>query len=143
MRTANRHNEDRSDNEGEMENPFPSDDDDDVEELWENIVGSKSNKIYNGSMVRFLVWVWANHKSLLTSECAAAADLETNKVKFFKSFLKKGRAHPPIHFEALTPRIFLSWIVKLRKKDGEKPGTSSYSSHRSGLFNLFRACRQV
>ena len=29
------------------------------------------------------------------------------------------------------------WIVSLRKKDGNKPGSSSYGSHQAGLFNLF------
>ena len=37
----------------------------------------------------------------------------------------------------------MSWILSVRKKNGMRPGTSQYGTHRSGLFNLFRAYELV
>jgi hypothetical protein len=33
---------------------------------------------------------------------------------------------------------FMTWIVSLRTSSGERPGYSTYNSHRSAFFNLFR-----
>jgi hypothetical protein len=38
----------------------------------------------------------------------------------------------------IKAQLFMTWLMSLRKNDGEKPGDSSYGSHQAGLFNLFR-----
>lgn len=116
---------------------------DQVDDLRANIVAESSRKIYTSSMIKFMVWLWSNHHFLLTNECSILADAALDKVEFFKSYLKKGPESPPIDFDNLTPGIFLNWVLDLRKVNGENPGSSTYNSHRSSLFNFFRAYRKV
>ena len=120
---------------------------DNVEEamadLRSNIVAPRSGGIYSGSIVKFLVWIYHNEKQLLSPDCAAGAASVVSKEKFFKSWLRNAPNNPPINFDNLTVPIFMSWILSVRKKNGMRPGTSQYGTHRSGLFNLFRAYELV
>jgi hypothetical protein len=52
--------------------------------------------------------------------------------------LNLGPNNPPIMFNLVTARDFLTWIVSLVKKDGTSPGYSTFNSHRAAFFNLFR-----
>jgi len=93
---------------------------DNVEEamadLRSNIVAPRSGGIYNGSIVKFLVWIYHNEKQLLSPDCAAGAASVLSKEKFFKSWLRNAPNNPPINFDNLTVPIFMSWILSVRKK---------------------------
>eukprot|EP00834_Sanchytrium_tribonematis_P008005 NODE_831_length_3642_cov_0.596669.p1 type:complete len:758 gc:universal NODE_831_length_3642_cov_0.596669:113-2386(+) len=71
--------------------------------------------------------------------------LESSKLRHIKEFINNnvptGNATSeiyPINFDLVTSRIFLCWVVTLRKPDGSMPGNSSYSNHRAALSHLFR-----
>ena len=42
-----------------------------------------------------------------------------------------------IVFDVLTPRIFVQWLLTLRKSNGNEPGIGVYRSNRSALKHLF------
>ena len=112
-----------------------------VTEIERNAVAQVSRGIYQNSSARFLKWVYVNKRHLLTQSFISSVELDSNGEPTdhsIKSILSIQPEQPPIHFEELTARDFLTWIVSLRKKDGTVPGYSSYNSHRSALFNLFR-----
>ena len=90
-------------------------------------------------MLKFLPWMVENKRELVNPEFALRYDLAGNKKLVLKTALQNAPNDPPIFFEALTAEVFLTWIVSLRKNDGEKPGGQTYASHRSGLFDLFRS----
>jgi len=110
-----------------------------VAAMRNNLVSKKSKGVYNGSMLKFLPWMVENKRELVNPEFALRYDLAGNKKLFLKTALQNAPNDPPIFFEALTAEVFLTWIVSLRKNDGEKPGGQTYASHRSGLFDLFRS----
>ena len=109
-----------------------------VADLRANVVKKVSRGIYSNSLIKFLAWLYENKREILTPECASGADTAVNKRNYFKTVLKNPVTDPPVRFELITAELFMLWIVSLRKKDGNKPGSSSYGSHRAGLFNLFR-----
>ena len=45
---------------------------------------------------------------------------------------------PPIFFDLLSAKVFMTWLLSLRKKNGDTYASSSYNSHRAALFNLYR-----
>ena len=108
-----------------------------VADLRANVVKKVSCGIYSNSLIKFLAWLYENKREILTPECASGADTAVNKRNYFKTVLKNPVTDPPVRFELITAKLFMLWIVSLRKKDGNKPGSSSYGSHRAGLFNLF------
>ena len=55
-----------------------------------------------------------------------------------KAFIEDKDNGPPMDFENFTARVFVTWLVSLRKSNGKRPGYSCYTSHRAGLFNLYR-----
>jgi len=119
----------------------PSDADFQVPALRQNLVGKKSRGIYGNSMVKFLIWLLENKPELVDPEFALSASAARNKRAFIKKVLHNAPNNPPINFQLLTAPDFMDWIVTVRKRDGERPGSQSYSSHRTGLFNLFRSFR--
>ena len=110
-----------------------------VAALRKNVVSKKSKGVYSGSMVKFVQWLLENKRDLVHPEFGALYDLSVSKIKFIKTALQNAPNDPIIFLEELTAPVFLTWIVSLRKKDGSKPGGDSYSSHRSGLFDLYRS----
>ena len=125
--------------ESEEEKEAEGEADFEVSELRANVVKKESRAMYMRSMSKFLAWLFFNNRHIISPEVSLLADTAANKVSFFKSILQTAPNDPPIIFELLTAPVFMKWIVSLRKKNGDKPGVSSHSSHRSGLFHLFVA----
>lgn len=109
-----------------------------VSMIRQKTVADKSRHIYQGSHLKFLTWLFVNRRDLLVPQCASEAAAAPDIRQYFKSILQNAPSNPPIFFDQLTARDFLIWIVSLKKKDGTSLGKSSYDSHRSSLWNLFR-----
>jgi hypothetical protein len=124
-------------------NPAPTLDqlEDEVIAIRRNTVASRSRAIYAYSIVRFLKWLFTNKPSLLTTSFIENVSLDSKGIptdESVKSILSQQPNNPPVHFDQVTAKDFLIWLVSLRKHDGSSLGQASYSSHRSAFFNLYR-----
>ena len=63
---------------------------------------------------------------------------ESERNEKLREILDGAPNDPPIMFDIMTARDFMTWIVTLRKSDGTRLSASSFDGHRSGLFNIFR-----
>lgn len=111
-----------------------------IEEVNKNKIAASSRASYANSQKRFLSWLFTNHPSSLTDACKNRVEsLLVERCKIIKAFaviLEEKIA--PIQFENLDERIFMTWLVTMKKKDGTKPQYAALSTHRSALFNLYR-----
>lgn len=112
-----------------------------VEDIRANTVAGTSRTIYRNSYARFLTWLACNKQHLVTEHFLTQLDTSTSDTAMRKRIIdvmKGDRGNPPIHFDLLEARDFITWLLTLKKRDGSTPGYSTYNSHRAGLFNLFR-----
>ena len=109
-----------------------------VADIRANAISANSRRLYQNSMVHFLLWARQNTNLLTQYTLEALEQGEGNAVAVLRQILSDAPRNTPIHFDDLTAEIFLSWIVTLRKSNGALPGSTTYSGHRCALFNLFR-----
>lgn len=105
-----------------------------VDFLRLNTVSPSTRKVYIASSAKFIFWLAHNKSHLCTQELLQIS----SNLSEIKVFLLNAPNNPPIHFSLLTAKDFLTWIVSLRKCNGEKPGYGAFNSHRAALSNLFR-----
>ena len=110
-----------------------------------NRVSPSSRKQYRRSSIRFITWLLQNNRDICTPTLIQAVeqnpDIPLKQV--IVAELDKAPQNAPVHFESITAEVFLTYIITLRKPDGNKPGVSSCGTHRAGLFNLFRDYHQT
>ena len=112
-----------------------------LEEVENQNIGKKSRANYIGSQTRFVVWMkgkFGNNEALFNKKFFEGAEGNLTN-KYVKSKLKElNRSCPPLHFENLTAKMFASFLLSLKKKNGERPGIDALKGHRAALFNLMR-----
>ena len=112
-----------------------------VSQLRRNKVANKSRYIYHNSSIKFLKWLYRNKIHLLTQIFLDFIKLDNNHDpcdQSIRDFLNLQDKHPPILFESISAKDFLTWIVPLKTVKEKSPGYSKYNGHQSSFFNLFR-----
>ena len=113
-----------------------------VDELGQYNIYRRTRVMYRNSSAKFIVWLKQNCPSLIHPDYIdfiTNSESQQTPLKMARAFLSGlPQTGNPINFELVTARIFLMWMVSLRKADGAKPGTGVFKTHRSALFNLFR-----
>ncbi|KAI9912036.1 hypothetical protein PsorP6_009511 [Peronosclerospora sorghi] len=113
-----------------------------VADIRANTNEPRSRNVYLNSTQKLLEWLFMNKQHLLTKQFKDAIQrLQQTGLSLTGSVRKvlMGSSELPlIKFDELTAKDFMTWIVSLTKKDGERPGYSTFNSHRAALFNLFR-----
>ena len=107
-----------------------------VASIRENRVSERSRDTYRRSYVKFIKYVVESRLDLVPDEFSMLLASDSNNS--VKSVMKNFPRVSPINFDLLTAADFISWLVTVRKKDGTKPGNSTYNGLRTSLFNLFR-----
>jgi hypothetical protein len=112
-----------------------------VEQIRANTISDTSRALYYSSMCRFLMFLWTHHPELLTNTFVESVN--TDQQRPLRDRILDYLRHPiplhdPIAFDFLTAKIFMTWLVTMKKPDGSLLSYSSYNGHRTGLFNLFR-----
>ena len=59
-------------------------------------------------------------------------------ILFLKEYLSNAPRNQPIVFENLNSRLFLKYLLTIKKSNGQDPGQSKFRLHRTALFHLFR-----
>jgi hypothetical protein len=92
-----------------------------------------------------LVWLLENKPYLLTEEFISLTSnhLPSQLKITVQSLLDRAPLHEPLKWHLFTAPEFMTWVVSLKKPDGQKPGYSTYNTHRAALFNLFRDYKQI
>ena len=112
-----------------------------VEQIRANTISETSKCLYHSSMCRFLMFLWALHPELLTNTFVETVNMNQQRAlrERILDYLKhQPPLNDPILFPLLTAKIFMTWLVTMKKPDGSMLSYSSYNGHRTGLFNLFR-----
>jgi len=123
-------------------------DHDDLSDLEEEVavarastISAKSRASYLGSTVRFLEWMFKNKASLIRADFSRAVVLNASGVPdkvSLRSALSTAPDNPPIDFDRITERDFMTWIVSLKKPNGYYHSFSTYAGHRFAFYNLFQ-----
>jgi hypothetical protein len=108
-----------------------------VAEIRNNTVSQSSKKVYITSNVRLnsfnsrlIYWLRNTIPHLLNPTFVSVVEqLGGWSKKNIKAVLMR-KAEVPLHFEEITAQQFMAWIVSLETTTGEKPGYSTYNSHR-------------
>ncbi|KAH9105408.1 hypothetical protein AeMF1_018759 [Aphanomyces euteiches] len=83
-----------------------------------------------------------NNSDLLSAEFMSLFESvpfsEQDRTSLVKRHLNNPDCPRPIQFDRLTAPDFVTWLITLRRKNGENLSYSALNTHRSGLFNLFR-----
>ena len=130
-----------------------------VEEVRGNFISVASRNQYNNKTILFLLWLLEFEPTLIRQELGEYffnqfSTLETENqdstieqllkeqkkqmVLFLKEYLNNAPNNPPIYFERIDSRLFLKYVLTLRKSDGSNPGNSTYKAHRTAFYYLFR-----
>lgn len=114
-----------------------------VRQIRENTVTARSRATYQSSYCRFLAWAVQTKGHLIApqfAECiGAAAVYSTSQLRArVKEAVNQDPRIAPLDFDTLTAEDFVTWLVTLKRKDGGALRYSALSTHRAGLFSLFR-----
>eukprot|EP00644_Phytophthora_capsici_P000270 jgi/Phyca11/99952/e_gw1.4.1039.1 len=104
-------------------------------------ISSNSRASYLNSTVRFLQWVLKNKRELINENFANTIVLDAKgiaKKESIKVALSSAPNNPPIAFDRITARDFMTWIVSMKCTDGSYHSFSTYAGHRSAFYNLFQ-----
>ena len=118
----------------------------DVEAILDKHVKAKSKETYYGPASRFLLYACANEVAAASESfrvAMAAADNEKARAALAKAWVKEKKQPAPLQFNLVTAPVIQRYLVGLRKKDGSKPGKSSYGTARSSVRFLFTTYKQL
>eukprot|EP00924_Labyrinthula_sp_SR-Ha-C_P015230 maker-scaffold_9-snap-gene-12.44-mRNA-1 protein AED:0.19 eAED:0.19 QI:0/0/0/0.66/0.5/0.33/3/0/246 len=108
-----------------------------VSEIRANTIAKNSQSSYEGSYTQFLAWCLRNKPNVFAEDflnkLKEGSDAEA-PMKTIKTFPNL----PPLKFDDLDVETFMSWIVTKKRSDGSFFSFSSYSTHRSALYSLYR-----
>lgn len=107
-----------------------------------NTVADDSRDIYRRSSVDFVLWLHANESPLVNLDFGKDANGNVNNTSLSIALNSPNLQILPINFNELTAKEFMKFIVTRRKRDGGRPGFSTFNTHRSSLKNLFRDYEQ-
>jgi hypothetical protein len=118
----------------------------DVEAVLDKHVKDNSKKTYYGPASRFLVDVYDNEGAAVSESfrvVMAAADTVQARAALAKAWVKEKRQPAPLQFDLVTAPMIQRYLVGLRKKDGSKPGKSTYGTARSSVRFLYTTYKQL
>lgn len=116
----------------------------DLDRIRANAISPQSTTIYRNSISRFLLHLFDTNPSLLSVDAVTTLQNSENRQQAARTILD-GRldVNHPIRLGSLSPDDHVSWLLSLRTSSGGQPSSSTYSSHRSALFHLYRECRVI
>ncbi|OWY92387.1 hypothetical protein PHMEG_00038639 [Phytophthora megakarya] len=82
-----------------------------------------------------------NKRELVQEGFANCVEYNANgtvKTTSIKQALSTAPMNPPINFAQITARDFMTWIVSMKKPNGNYHSFAAYAGHRSEFFNLFQ-----
>eukprot|EP00924_Labyrinthula_sp_SR-Ha-C_P004197 snap_masked-scaffold_3-processed-gene-17.9-mRNA-1 protein AED:0.34 eAED:0.34 QI:0/0/0/0.5/1/1/2/0/283 len=114
-----------------------------VSEIRANTIAKNSQSSYEGSCTQFLAWCARNKHKVLAEDFLnklnEGSDAEAPiSLKLIRKTVKNFPNLPPLKFDELDVEIFMSWIVTKKRSDVSFLSYSSYSTHRSALYSLYR-----
>ena len=90
---------------------------------------------------KFLKWLWTNKRDVLSLEFIGGVENEeTGPLDEYIDGITHppvNKERPPLRWDKLSAHDFMGYLTTLVKKDGSKPSPSTYSGHRSALYNLY------
>eukprot|EP00924_Labyrinthula_sp_SR-Ha-C_P006580 snap_masked-scaffold_38-processed-gene-2.50-mRNA-1 protein AED:0.30 eAED:0.30 QI:0/-1/0/1/-1/1/1/0/243 len=114
-----------------------------VSERRANTIAKNSKSSYEGSYTQFVAWCIRNKPNVLAEDflnkLKEGSDAEAPmSLKLIRKIIKTFPNLPPLKFDDLDVETFMSWIVTKKRSDGSFFSFSSYSTHRSALYSLYR-----
>eukprot|EP00924_Labyrinthula_sp_SR-Ha-C_P014656 snap_masked-scaffold_74-processed-gene-0.44-mRNA-1 protein AED:0.01 eAED:0.01 QI:0/-1/0/1/-1/1/1/0/718 len=114
-----------------------------VSEIRANTIAKNSQSSYEGSYTQFLAWCLRNKPNVFAEDflnkLKEGSDAEAPmSLKLIRKTIKTFPNLPPLKFDDLDVETFMSWIVTKKRSDGSFFSFSSYSTHRSALYSLYR-----
>eukprot|EP00924_Labyrinthula_sp_SR-Ha-C_P014699 snap_masked-scaffold_85-processed-gene-0.24-mRNA-1 protein AED:0.36 eAED:0.36 QI:0/-1/0/1/-1/1/1/0/203 len=114
-----------------------------VSEIRANTIAKDSRSSYEGCYTQFLAWCIRNKPNVLAegflNKLKEGSDTEAPmSLKLIRKTVKTFPNLPPLKFDNLDVETFVSWIVTKKRSDGSFFSFSSYSTHRSALYSLYR-----
>ena len=112
-----------------------------VEYVGAHTVAQKTRETYLSSMVRFIQWLYENKRTLLTRPFMQQIEIQNNKptpISIKEALSMSTPFRPPLLFNRIDSNVVKQWIVSLETKEGKQLAFSTYTNHRSALFNLYR-----
>lgn len=92
-----------------------------VSNIRSNTVAANSRNIYRNSSTRMLVWLLENKPYLLTEEFISLTSnhLPSQLKITVQSLLDRAPLHEPLKWHLFTAPEFMTWVVSLKKPDGQ------------------------
>ncbi len=138
----------------------------DLDTARRGCVAPRSDASYISCIVDFLYWSSRNLRELVCEELVSAVDSLSSNVpadqadkrekdlraqggKLIRDYVDSDfdENKPPIHFDNLTPELFMSYVNRKRATRGTNVGkvcsAKTYDGFRTGLNHLFRLYRKV
>eukprot|EP00924_Labyrinthula_sp_SR-Ha-C_P014693 maker-scaffold_85-snap-gene-0.41-mRNA-1 protein AED:0.08 eAED:0.08 QI:0/0/0/1/1/1/2/0/458 len=114
-----------------------------VSEIRANTISKDSRSSYEGCYTQFLAWCVRNKPNVLAegflNKLKEGSDAEAPmSLKLIRKTIKTFPNLPPLKFDNLDVETFMSWIVTKKRSDGRIFSFSSYSTHCSALYSLYR-----
>ena len=151
------------DNEGERGRQFPEARDEILTEdvrrrirnVEDNIVAPSSRRAYNGYQANYLRYLYLHcpsqidheffrriderYSTVKQSELLDPKSVQGRKLKKFVVELLSTPHLKPLDFVRWDVQVFKAYILSLKLDNGKSIGKSALKSHRTALYNLFRA----
>ena len=114
-----------------------------LQHLRDNTIASTSRSVYRQAQCKFLSYCFSNHPNVPNPTFRAKLGVPPMSFKALTARIRDNltREELPVKFEEISSDFFASFLISLRKKDGEKPGLATFLTHRSTLVDLFRTYR--
>eukprot|EP00924_Labyrinthula_sp_SR-Ha-C_P007241 snap_masked-scaffold_8-processed-gene-13.23-mRNA-1 protein AED:0.68 eAED:0.69 QI:0/-1/0/1/-1/1/1/0/238 len=114
-----------------------------VFEIRANTIAKNSQSSYKDSYTQFLAWCVRSKPNVLAegflNKLKEGSDAEAPmSLKLIRKTIKTFPNLPPLKFDELDVETFMSWIVTKKRSDGSFFSFSSYSTHHSALYSLYR-----
>ena len=129
-----------------------------LDDVEDGIVAQSTSLLYIANILHIILWLKTNNaEHCLTSYCndivtsmiaaspkGATLNFVVNANKHvFADNLRRAAEQPLVHLDLLEPRLFMLFILDLRKDGITYLGQSSYNHKRSSLYHLFRLHNRV
>ncbi|KAF1791130.1 hypothetical protein GQ600_4359 [Phytophthora cactorum] len=105
---------------------------DEVTSARASSISSNPRASYLSSTTRFLEWMFTNKRSVIHDSFANAIVLDANGKatrNSIKAALSSAPSNPPIHFDRITAREIMTWIVSMKNANGTYHSFSTYAGH--------------
>lgn len=111
-----------------------------LQSLKDARIEKSSRYNYLRGAIRFIRWLYDNKPICLTDSFLSGIGEGGLTEDYIKSKIEVpvDISQPPIKFSELSATTFLMYIITIKKSDGSDPSSSTLSTYRSALWNLFK-----